>query len=691
MKKSPQTNAPTSQLRTTDTDHVPKTAHAVAAYGFSLILLVIAIVVSYSILQNILSAQRVLTQTSTVVSDLKLSIVDTGSTINDLKLELKKENPNFRLIQLIQRRAKDSLKDLNRAQNQLINATGKLRSTEADEDLGWLADYSNSAINRKLESYMHQAEVITDADYTAQDINLQQIPADAAGAKYGAIFNGYRDASAQLDELIQAKSASVVRSHKLLTASIIGVFLAVSLLVVAPLWRRLIVEHKKLKDAHTNLYQIAYTDRETGLPNLDGLESRLNELVKFNDSSQCFYLLLIRINNLDELYNLIGSHQVEALLQSVSKRLESWSPEDQQWCRSGEAEFSSVISETKFQQADEWVQAFHNALTGSMKVAGVMVRPEVSMAVSRIKKSEAFRANCLWQHQSNARLASLGFEPPACWLPEYSPGLNDKLTEQNNLINRISEGISTGQFVPYYQIKVDANTGAPCSIEVLARWVQPDGSVVSPGIFIPAAESSGLIVPLTYSLFEQVQADVSQWCAEGLHIGRVAINIACDVLHHADFISKLKVLHQSLPRQCEGIEVEITENIAIDDNLEKTEKMLNIIRALGIHVAIDDFGTGYASLQTLIDMPVDVLKIDRSFVLPMTETGSGSEVVSAMISLSNKLNKRCVVEGIETEWQWHKLAELGADELQGFYFHRPADAVETATALHEAFGWKVAS
>lgn len=137
--------------------------------------------------------------------------------------------------------------------------------------------------------------------------------------------------------------------------------------------------------------------------------------------------------------------------------------------------------------------------------------------------------------------------------------------------------------------------------------------------------------------------------------------------------------------------MEITENIAIDDNLEKTEKMLNFIRALGIHVAIDDFGTGYASLQTLIDMPVDVLKIDRSFVLPMTENGSGSEVVSAMISLSNKLNKRCVVEGIETEWQWHKLAELGADELQGFYFHRPANAVETATALHEAFGRKAAS
>ena len=102
---------------------------------------------------------------------------------------------------------------------------------------------------------------------------------------------------------------------------------------------------------------------------------------------------------------------------------------------------------------------------------------------------------------------------------------------------------------------------------------------------------------------------------------------------------------------------------------------------MGIHVSIDDFGTGYASLQTLIDLPFDVLKVDRAFVIPMTESGSGNEVVSAMISLSNTLGKSCVIEGVETDWQWRSLADMGANELQGFYFHKPANASEIKESI----------
>lgn len=651
--------------------------------------MVLAIVLSYSILQSIIATQRTLTRTNTLVTDIQLSIIDSGGILNDLKLELQKDRPNPRLIQLISRRAKESLLSLAEFHSQLVDMNDQLDG-DVSAEIAWIVDESDGSLNNMLASYMAQMNVVTEADYSEQRNRNTQVPAEAAGARYGAIFLGYTKASDQLEAILEAKSLEIERVHKILTALVIGVFLLVSLLVIAPLWRKLINEHRKLREANSNLFHIAYTDRETGLPNLDGLESRLNQLVSFEDSSQWFYLLLVRIDNLDELYNLIGSHQVEELLQSVSRRLQSWNEEDQLWCRSGEAEFSCVIAQQKYEYADDWVQALHNSLTSRMTVAGVIVRPDVRMAVSRINKSEAFYANCLWEHQSNARLASSNFEPPGCWLPEYHPGLKDKLEEQNNLINRIGEGIAAGQFIPFYQIKVDAKTGAPCSIEVLARWILEDGSVVSPGIFIPAAENSGLIVNLTYAIFDQVEADIIQWCSEGLDIGRVAINVAGDVLHHGELIRRLQELHHALPHRCEGIEVEITENIAIGDNLEQTEKILNVIRNIGIHVAIDDFGTGYASLQTLIDMPVDVLKIDRSFVFPMTESGGGCEVVSAMISLSNMLNKRCVVEGIETEWQWHKLAELGADELQGFYFHKPASASDTGLSLHESIRCKMA-
>jgi EAL domain-containing protein (putative c-di-GMP-specific phosphodiesterase class I) len=283
---------------------------------------------------------------------------------------------------------------------------------------------------------------------------------------------------------------------------------------------------------------------------------------------------------------------------------------------------------------------------------------------------------------NQTRVASLSFEPAAGFIPEYSVSLRLALTEKNNLINQISEGINKRQFIPYYQLKVDAQTGSVSSVEVLARWKLPDGSIVSPGVFIPVAESAGgLITSLTYSLFEQVANDVNGWCANGFRVGRLAINIAGEVLQHEELYNRLRVMNASLPEQCAGLEVEITENIVLGENTRDINSILGNVRAMGIHVAIDDFGTGYASLQTLIDIPIDVLKIDRSFVLPMTESGSGSEVVSAMISLSKKLNKRCVVEGVETAWQWRQLAELGADELQGFYFYTPAAGAEVERFL----------
>jgi len=378
-------------------------------------------------------------------------------------------------------------------------------------------------------------------------------------------------------------------------------------------------------------------------------------------------------------------------MRTLSSRLQNLDSNEHQWCRSGESEFSCLISESRVSEDTVWVEDLHKQLTKKLKMGSIVVRPKVSLSVSYIENSELVHANLLWNHLSNARLAAPEFEPPEQWLPQYHPSMKNMLSDQNDLINRISEGLAQNQFVPFYQLKVDAQTGDICSIEVLARWKLSDGSYESPGVFIPAAEASGLIVRLTYSLFDQVLIDIKRWCSAGLHVGRVAINVAGEVMHHTELMSRLEQLNNSLPNLCDGLEIEITENIALGDNVDRTNKVLNDIRGLGIHVAIDDFGTGYASLQTLIDMPFDVLKIDRSFVIPLTESGDGHEIVSAMISLCNTLKKHCVVEGIETEWQWKLLAQMGADELQGFYFYKPVEAMEVERIIANSYGAKKAA
>jgi EAL domain-containing protein (putative c-di-GMP-specific phosphodiesterase class I)/GGDEF domain-containing protein len=476
--------------------------------------------------------------------------------------------------------------------------------------------------------------------------------------------------------------------HRGLTGLVILVMMLVSALVVAPLWFRLLAEHGRLKEAHSSLFKIAYTDRETGLPNLQGLERNYAGRL---DQSGDQHLFIVRITNLDEISNLINTHRVSSMLVLMSERLQHLDIGGHHWARSGEAEFCCLLSKTTVDNAAHWAENLHASLVATMAIDGIVVRPDVSMAVAAINQGDSNEPLVLWEHQSNARLALHGFAPPACWLPEYEPSLKNTLKTRNDLINQISDGLKQAEFIPYYQIKVDAHSGLPASIEVLARWLLPDSSVVSPGVFIPAAESSGQIIELTYSIFDQVGEDIQRWCGKGYPLGRVALNVAGDVLHHDELIPRLQAMNSNLPDLCEGLEIEITENIALGDNRENTDDILQQIRELGMKVAIDDFGTGYASLQTLMDLPFDVLKVDRSFVLPMTETGDGQELVSAMIRLSRELDKRCVVEGVETEWQWKMLAELGCDELQGFYFHKPGPASEVDKVLDASYGWRLAA
>ena len=669
-------------------EFISSTNPMVWAYGLSILFFVIAVALSYTILRGTIATQKSLTGFNSHVHELQLSITASVGTLSDYRLESKKSNSSTRLMQLIARRANTSVEHLTRIQNDVRQSGNALKNDVVRSKIQWIVTTEKDSLDSKLSSYIAQMKTLFGTSTT--DNSMPQIPLEAAGARYGALFQGYESASRQIQQLIADNATRVDTVHKWLTAFIIIVMLLISAVVVAPLWLRLIAEHKRLESAHTKLYKIAYTDRETGLPNLAGLERKLIELVPA-DSESGFYLLLVRITNLDQIYSLIGSRSSEALLRAISNRLQTFVTERVQWSRSGEAEFTCLLTEKKVNNSNLWAEDLYRLITGKLVINGVVVRTDIRMAVSKIDKSELMHHNLLWEHQSHAQLASADFEPQTLWLPEYHAGMNNSLIMQNNLIDRIAEGLEHNQFIPFYQLKVAAATGEVRSLEVLARWIRADNSMEPPGVFIPVAESSGLIVPMTFAIFEQVLTDIKVWCAAGIPVGRVAINVARDVLLHPELIQRLQHMHNSLPELCEGLDIEITENIAIGDDIERTFAILTEVRQIGIRVAIDDFGTGYASLETLIDLPFDVLKIDRAFVLPMTETGCGCEVVTAMISLCNTMGKTCVVEGVETAWQWQQLAEMGADELQGFYFHKPSGAIETKERITTGNEWKSAA
>jgi EAL domain-containing protein (putative c-di-GMP-specific phosphodiesterase class I) len=232
--------------------------------------------------------------------------------------------------------------------------------------------------------------------------------------------------------------------------------------------------------------------------------------------------------------------------------------------------------------------------------------------------------------------------------------------------------------VLHYQPKVDLSERHIHGVEALVRWRDPEIGLVQPAQFIPVLEETGLIVEVGRWVLEQAAADYSAWLEEGLSPPRVAVNVSPLQLRDAGFIAGVRAALAG-PGAPPAIELELTETLIMED-IARNIPVLEAIRALGLTIAIDDFGTGYSSLAYIAKLPVEVLKIDKSFVASMMKSAEDLAVVSSIVSLAHALKLQVVAEGVETEEQAAVLARLGCDLLQGFLVSPPLPA-ERITAL----------
>src|SRR6202049_3340407 len=237
-------------------------------------------------------------------------------------------------------------------------------------------------------------------------------------------------------------------------------------------------------------------------------------------------------------------------------------------------------------------------------------------------------------------------------------------------ITALRRAVDAAEFVLHYQPKVDMRTGRIVGLEALIRWNRPEQGLIFPANFIPLLEESGLILEVGSWVLHQAMNDYRDWMAKGFKVPSIAVNVSPHQLRHSDFIVQLK--HALGPEDSSRapLDIEITEGVL----LEKTEEIirkLNEIRRMGVQVAIDDFGTGYSSLRYLAHLPIDTLKIDRSFVTAMTEDADDMAIVSSIIALAHGLDLNVVAEGVETEEQRKLLRLLRCDQMQGYLFSAP--------------------
>jgi EAL domain-containing protein (putative c-di-GMP-specific phosphodiesterase class I) len=237
-------------------------------------------------------------------------------------------------------------------------------------------------------------------------------------------------------------------------------------------------------------------------------------------------------------------------------------------------------------------------------------------------------------------------------------------------ISALRRAIEANEFILHYQPKVDIRSGRIAGLEALLRWNRAGQALVSPAEFVPLLEESGLILEVGAWVLHQSASDYRDWMQRGVSAPRIAVNVSPLQLRHPDFIT---MLEQALGPEGESraaLDIEITEGVLMDKT-DEVIRTLNSIRQLGVHVAIDDFGTGYSSLRYLARLPIDTLKIDRSFVAAMTDDADDMAIVSSIITLAHGLDLDVVAEGVETEEELKLLRLLRCDQMQGYLFSRP--------------------
>jgi EAL domain-containing protein (putative c-di-GMP-specific phosphodiesterase class I) len=265
----------------------------------------------------------------------------------------------------------------------------------------------------------------------------------------------------------------------------------------------------------------------------------------------------------------------------------------------------------------------------------------------------------------------------------YAAEMNARAAQALSLETRLRTAIESRQFVLHYQPKIALASSRICGVEALIRWQDPaESGLVPPARFIPILEETGMILDVGAWAIQKALADYDEWHARGLQPPRVAVNVSQIQLRQKDFVDMVSSAVKQSIAMPHGLDLEITESLIMKD-VEENIRKLKAVRDLGVNIVIDDFGTGYSSLGYLARLPVNALKIDRSFIIKMTSDPDNMTIVSTIIALAHSLNLKVVAEGVETEEQSRFLKLLKCDEMQGYLFSKPLPVEQLAQMLAE--------
>jgi len=424
-------------------------------------------------------------------------------------------------------------------------------------------------------------------------------------------------------------------------------------------------------DKQERLNYLAYYDVLTGLANRALFLERVSQYM--HSATNDGHKLAIGLIDLERFKNIndsLGRTAGDALLRQVAEWLTQFAMNANLLARIDADHFAFVVPEIRTD--GNLAKLVENLLATfpehSFQLNDAMFRISVRVGIALFPDDGGDADTLLKNAEAALKQAKSNLERYLFFTQKMTAAVAGKLT----LENQLRHAIDNQEFVLHYQPKVNLVSGKVTSAEALIRWNDPRTGLVPPNKFIPILEETGLIYEVGRWALGQAIEDYLRWRVMGLPAVRIAVNVSPLQLRSHDFVAEIKRKIGIDAHAAEGLELEITESLIMED-VKRSIASLQAIRATGITIAIDDFGTGFSSLSYLAKLPVDALKIDRSFVIEM-DSPEGLALVTTIITLAHSMKLKVVAEGVETEEQSRQLLSLGCDEMQGFLFSKPVPA-----------------
>lgn len=440
-------------------------------------------------------------------------------------------------------------------------------------------------------------------------------------------------------------------------------------------------KYEELKQSEERNKKLAYVDYLTDLPNRISFSEKLEQIMANIQKDEEIAIMYIDLDNFKNINDVLGHSYGDELLIDVTDRMKQVLDENDYFARFGGDEFivltQNIESTDLYEEKIRKIQKlFTYPFVLSMREFFITTSIGIAFAPKDGKTPQMLIKNV----DAAMYAAKAMGKNTYCY---YDESINSSLLSKIELQSELRNALQNGEFEVFYQAQIDLSNDKIVGFEALVRWAHPEKGIIAPGGFVQVAEETGLIVPIgRWVLFEACR-QLKRWEEEGFDEISIAVNLSARQFKDADIVEMVQEVIEETKIEPSKLDLEITESIAIE-NIDYTIQIIKQLKDMGITFSLDDFGTGYSSMNYLKNLPVNHLKIDKSFLDRVNENTSDQQIVSTIISLAQTLDLVVIAEGVENCEQAVFLKSAHCNQAQGYLYSKPIPAKE-ASALLENF------